>query len=107
MTFRGSCEKQTPLSECDEYISGHKTCNSYWNPVCGTNGVTYKNKCGLEVDMCRDRTLQLAHEGFCGNCEKNCTVDFNPVFLVKDILSFKMFICFSMGKHFCIFSLRR
>ncbi|ODN03364.1 Agrin [Orchesella cincta] len=72
-------------------------------PVCGSNGVNYKNKCELDREACRlGRNITVRYEGKCDPCEdilctspqvchldegrravcrcsEVCTMDFNPV----------------------------
>ncbi|OQR98565.1 presenilin-like protein [Achlya hypogyna] len=40
-------------------------CIENFDPVCGTNGKTYSNKCYLDVDACKDPTIKLASNGAC------------------------------------------
>ncbi|CAG0913064.1 unnamed protein product [Notodromas monacha] len=54
-----SCLKQ--VERCDAI-----KCPSDFDPVCGTDSVTYANKCSLEVSECR-KGIRLAHKGACSN----------------------------------------
>eukprot|EP00667_Euglena_gracilis_P007695 EG_transcript_7786 len=52
-----------------------KPCFSFWDPRCGTDGITYQNQCYLENAICRKSNLKLSHEGECigpGACRLGC-----------------------------------
>ena len=36
-----------------------------WKPLCGTNGITYNNKCDFEIGHCKDDGIEIAKEGTC------------------------------------------
>ena len=36
-----------------------------WEPLCGTNGITYSNKCDFEIGKCKNTGLSIAKEGTC------------------------------------------
>lgn len=44
-----------------------KLCTADYRPVCGTNGQTYSNMCGLHsATECDNPCITLKHEGPCG-----------------------------------------
>ncbi|KAK4309886.1 hypothetical protein Pmani_018511, partial [Petrolisthes manimaculis] len=68
------------MSEC------HRRCS--WDdddePVCASNGVSYRNRCLFAVVNCGNPTIGLWHEGVCGDlthvdCKRPCQDKRNPV----------------------------
>jgi len=61
--YEGRCKD--PAAECN------KPCGRNYNPVCGTNGVSYDNMCLFEGAKCQSRhkneVLTIRHDG---NCQK-------------------------------------
>ena len=44
-------------------------CSFELDPVCGSDGRTYNNKCHLRVEACRQGSkLKIIHKGWCGRC---------------------------------------
>jgi len=77
-------------------------CSRMYAPVCGSNGITYGNKCMMIVDSCeRKEDITKMHDGECKEdqstesntkeCNLFCTREYNPV-------------CGQVGDHFRIYS---
>ncbi|CEO99342.1 Kazal-like domain-containing protein [Plasmodiophora brassicae] len=58
--LRAPCPPRlTCVKDCD------RLCTRDWNPVCGTNGITYSNACSLDIAHCKDPRISLAYSGEC------------------------------------------
>jgi len=65
---QGACKKP----KCPTF------CPYNYNPVCGSNGKTYANKCLFNVAKCKaGADWTIAHEGRC--CNRACTFMYDPV----------------------------
>ncbi|ELU01806.1 hypothetical protein CAPTEDRAFT_176237 [Capitella teleta] len=91
-----ACLKRKPISiahrgACEEIAVEAEECNLActfdFNPICGNDGVTYGNMCGLTSQACLQRKpISIAHRGACEEvaveaeeCNLACTFDFNPI----------------------------
>ncbi|CAI2356607.1 unnamed protein product [Caenorhabditis sp. 36 PRJEB53466] len=54
-------------------------CDNAYDPLCGTNGITYTNACSLQKEICDNpnSTVEVAYTGMC--CDTSCPLDFSPV----------------------------
>ncbi|KAG8128746.1 hypothetical protein E2320_015581, partial [Naja naja] len=77
---------------CSQYPQdkkGQYACPDIYDPVCGTDGKTYSNKCELCSKILSGSKLDMAHEGKCVDCSKypqpqkgmaaDCPKDHQPV----------------------------
>uniref|UniRef100_A0A0P4Z267 Agrin n=1 Tax=Daphnia magna TaxID=35525 RepID=A0A0P4Z267_9CRUS len=61
---------------CVETASGQPSCHcppcgGEWDPVCGSDGVTYTNPCRLRYESCRNnKSLSIVYKGLCNGCDK-------------------------------------
>ncbi|KAF8790959.1 Agrin like protein [Argiope bruennichi] len=60
-------KKRRPVCECPE-------CAEEFDPVCGTDGISYINECKLNKEACEQRKkIAVAYQGLCSGCEhKHC-----------------------------------
>ncbi|KAJ8036067.1 Agrin [Holothuria leucospilota] len=88
--WKAQCQDPTLIlighGECDPI--GKKRCSEKcttdYNPVCGSDKVTYINQCEFWKAQCHDSTLILKGRGECDpigkkRCSEKCTTDYNPV----------------------------
>ena len=59
-------------------------CGYKYEPVCGTNGVTYSNKCYFAKALCEaikkgEEKFSIEHYGRCPECPKPCLKIYLPV----------------------------
>merc|ERR1711868_138620 len=46
-------------------IGCRRPCTRHWRPFCGTDGVTYPNRCELNNAICADSCLMIGYHGEC------------------------------------------
>ena len=66
-----------PLKRClsnVQFKGCAKICPPDFEPVCGTDNMTYSNECFLEMENCRsNNTIAISHYGACGRPEEPST----------------------------------
>ncbi|XP_019636999.1 PREDICTED: agrin-like [Branchiostoma belcheri] len=80
----GPCNRKRQFNPGNEHCNTH--CNDHYDPVCGSNGQTYDNRCLLELDDCMfsaqhpesHHTITVAYNGVCNSGAKNSKRQFNP-----------------------------
>ncbi|XP_017782598.1 PREDICTED: serine protease inhibitor dipetalogastin-like [Nicrophorus vespilloides] len=75
VAYKGRCKITVPsVPECK--------CDPKYQPVCGTDAVTYHNRCLLECSKHNDRILFYLYEGRCEENQKRicpCSFDYFPI----------------------------
>ncbi|TRY74458.1 hypothetical protein TCAL_12493, partial [Tigriopus californicus] len=85
-----ACAKNDPtlvvkyLGVCAEDTRCARSCRQDFEPVCGSDGSTYSNRCTLESEACQqNKDINVLYEGVCGHqteeCPKLCMAVFEPV----------------------------
>ncbi|KAH1166159.1 hypothetical protein KIL84_015331 [Mauremys mutica] len=80
LAHKGQCKEK---DDCGEYPKPQKgiqlACATIYRPVCGTNGITYSNKCNLCAARWKTGVnIRIKHEGRCNrkpDCSKYKTPD--------------------------------
>ncbi|VDP21133.1 unnamed protein product [Onchocerca flexuosa] len=52
-------------------------CDKHYEPICGTDGITYVNRCRFSKARCHDKTLLIAYNGEC--CINRCEQHWAPI----------------------------
>ena len=73
------------IVECDKY------CNWIRDPICGSDGTTYSNKCHMEVAACKsDSDITIKHPGECRDYEADCGSMSILLCILVDFFSIKL-----------------
>uniref|UniRef100_A0A915Q4Z9 Kazal-like domain-containing protein n=1 Tax=Setaria digitata TaxID=48799 RepID=A0A915Q4Z9_9BILA len=79
----GSCTGVAHVKSFSEDMEGETKCDSVvecderYDPVCGTDGITYLNRCRFIKTKCHDNSLLMAYKGEC--CTNKCEQHWAPV----------------------------
>ncbi|KAJ3201159.1 hypothetical protein HDU67_001522 [Dinochytrium kinnereticum] len=65
----GACDKGYDQKQCEE-----SSCASIFQPVCGSDGVTYPNPCSLSVAACKNPSISKASDEACPEKKPSCQV---------------------------------
>ncbi|CAG0896562.1 unnamed protein product [Cyprideis torosa] len=65
--FSGTCDSppDPPLPEDIDNFCLNPSCMTDPDPVCGSDGVTYRNTCYFAMAYCKDRNLEFVSNGEC------------------------------------------
>ncbi|VVC30264.1 Concanavalin A-like lectin/glucanase domain,EGF-like, conserved site,Laminin G domain,Follistatin-like, N- [Cinara cedri] len=64
--FGANCRMRNGQSVCE-----CPSCPEHHDPVCGTDGITYSNKCKLKYQSCKkNQIIKVSHGGACEDCSK-------------------------------------
>ncbi|KAL1493054.1 hypothetical protein ABEB36_011193 [Hypothenemus hampei] len=67
--FHAFCVEQSGSAHCECPV-----CSSEFDPVCGSDGISYGNECKLKLEACKHRRdITILYGGACNGCEnKKC-----------------------------------
>uniref|UniRef100_A0AC34GVT2 Kazal-like domain-containing protein n=1 Tax=Panagrolaimus sp. ES5 TaxID=591445 RepID=A0AC34GVT2_9BILA len=78
-----------------------KNCSTEYDPVCGSDGITYTNLCNFRQKICNNKNgpkIEIEYRGAC--CEEKCSaVDYSPVCDSQNVTHLN--IC-EFGKERCL-----
>lgn len=75
LAAQGECAPAEAEIEVDCSQAPNIACTLEYAPVCGSDNLTYGNKCAFKAAQCTNPDLQLAAEGECGPTETEIEVD--------------------------------
>ncbi|CAG9855043.1 unnamed protein product [Phyllotreta striolata] len=67
--FGGTCVERAGTAHCE-----CPDCPAEFEPICGSDGISYSNECKLRLEACKHRrNISVLYEGPCNGCEnKKC-----------------------------------
>ncbi|VDO98563.1 unnamed protein product [Soboliphyme baturini] len=87
VTYDNECELKKRRSLCGGYdcpngavcvirhgkaVCQCPTCRDEFDPVCGSDGITYSNECKMRKEACYSKTdIFVSYKGFCDGCQNN------------------------------------
>jgi hypothetical protein len=70
--YQGPCRRQCPAVRC----------MMIYSPICGSDGITYSNRCVFDSAKCKNPTLTIQYNGNCKTlpkCQRPCGKILRPV----------------------------
>lgn len=99
IAYRGRCIKPSVQDACQ------RKCFHRYEPVCGSDGVTYLNSCFLEAARCRNSVIELVSEGICQDTVSWVVLKIR-CYLMRQILTFVVLKVYVWNRSPCTWKFR-